>query len=812
MHRRKSSRDEDDAHDIVKSSAVTSVSFPDSDTDSSRTRVNSSPTHPPHINGHARPNVPSHPPSSAGPYRTAFVPARSPSLPTPNGHAANGIGRAPTSPLNNRTSPSHARTLSHSLTPTYIHSLNQPYGSPHGSAAHGLALNGHTSSAHSRTRSISTPFSPPISSPLASSFPPQSQSIPSLPTSAPPTKQSFPSFAASMAFPETEEIPPPVQAPGSPKIGSGRRHARLHSRNLSIFFPRPGSLPTNSIAEDGAQEVEVHVEDIEAPVSTIPSAESNVSFPRSSRQPPTPLGAGFTFGARAPPGELPVPTAMSRSSSTGSESHSRRGHHHKHSMSHNFFSFLEPGANGHSHQGEEELHTQPTLTPVSPWTPISPFPNSATSMSPNPSPMSSVGTDLPPQTGDVPHSHRMPIKYVDDRPVGLTGGGPKVVGVLQFVLGASLWVTGQQIGSLSSTGLGYWAVFDAFGIGIGVWGGKHLSQPINAASSIDKERIRRPYGNARVETVLMFAQAVYLMFSSVYVCKETVEHLLLSAGAGAGVGGGVGSGGHSEGHHHHHGGGEEHGVFVGIDFPIFLTILTVFTILLNGAVYRNHFKLLHITGNRIPSLGSTIRSVTRLFSRQFGTSYAHEYDEPPTSLTGELLSNPYICSPLLFAAALLCVALGVDGSQHQMCDLGLACLITVITFNVAYKASVVLGTVLLQTSPPRSSSAGGQMDAFLRVIKEIERHPQVIHLTPPHIWQLTPSHATSLSLSSSSTSSPSAESLVVTLELHVRDSLGDDDVLRLTRWAWEKCVSSLRARGQDSGVGDAEVTVGVVRG
>lgn len=61
----------------------------------------------------------------------------------------------------------------------------------------------------------------------------------------------------------------------------------------------------------------------------------------------------------------------------------------------------------------------------------------------------------------------------------------------------------------------------------------------------------------------MFAQAVYLMFSSVYVCKETVEHLLLSAGAGAGVGGGVGSGGHSEGHHHHHGGGEEHGVFVG---------------------------------------------------------------------------------------------------------------------------------------------------------------------------------------------------------------------------------------------------------
>jgi hypothetical protein len=45
--------------------------------------------------------------------------------------------------------------------------------------------------------------------------------------------------------------------------------------------------------------------------------------------------------------------------------------------------------------------------------------------------------------------------------------------------------------------------------------------------------------NARVETVLMFAQVVYLMFASVYVCKETVEHVLLS--------------GSGEGHHHHHG-------------------------------------------------------------------------------------------------------------------------------------------------------------------------------------------------------------------------------------------------------------------
>jgi hypothetical protein len=33
-----------------------------------------------------------------------------------------------------------------------------------------------------------------------------------------------------------------------------------------------------------------------------------------------------------------------------------------------------------------------------------------------------------------------------------------------------------------------------------------------------------PNKNAHMGTVAMFAQCVYLMFSSVYVCKETVEH------------------------------------------------------------------------------------------------------------------------------------------------------------------------------------------------------------------------------------------------------------------------------------------------
>lgn len=40
---------------------------------------------------------------------------------------------------------------------------------------------------------------------------------------------------------------------------------------------------------------------------------------------------------------------------------------------------------------------------------------------------------------------------------------------------------------------------------------------------------------------MLFAQAVYLMFSAVYICKETIEHLLLAAGSS----------------HHHHAGDDD---------------------------------------------------------------------------------------------------------------------------------------------------------------------------------------------------------------------------------------------------------------
>ena len=78
----------------------------------------------------------------------------------------------------------------------------------------------------------------------------------------------------------------------------------------------------------------------------------------------------------------------------------------------------------------------------------------------------------------------------------------------------------------------------------------------------------------------------------------------------------------------------------------------------------------------------------------------------------------------------------------------------------------------------------------------------MLHLPPPHVWQLTPSTATK-------------QTLVVTLELHVRKDLDDDDVLKLSKWAWDRCACGLRpgrnALRLPEGV-VPEVTIGIVKG
>ncbi|RPD61636.1 hypothetical protein L226DRAFT_552504 [Lentinus tigrinus ALCF2SS1-7] len=723
MHRRRSSKDEDEdvptfpGSQSPPATAPLSQGFSLNDSPpkengglappSSRSRVTSTP---PSIT--VSQSFPSHP-ASAGPYRTTFGAPRPPSL--------------------NGASPSFVHTNGRHQPPAMRQSFSLP--APNNS--------------HSRTRSISGPFSPITPSPLSSSFPPQQLAMP------PTTK-----LSASHTAPE---LISPID--NTPKAVPPRRHSRIHSRNLSVYFPRPGSLPATTIAEDGAQELDF----------SSPPPDEGVPIPSASPGPgQRTFREGFTFGARPPSSGSPMSPAQPSSAGAA-----RRGHHHKHSLSHNFFSFLEPG--GQSNPAD--LHTQPTPVPVSPWAPISPFPSSQSMSSTDGEKVAANGRST---TATKPRA-KSPIGKIR----ASTAISPIAVGAAawQFVLGAWLWITGQQVGSLSCTGLGYWVVFDAFGVALGQVLPSYLASPSMRAE------MRRPYGNVRIETVMTFAQSVYLIFTSVYVCKETVEHLLLSSG---------------EGHHHHH--GDESASVFGIEFPIGLLFITLLSLLSTTVFFHNNAKLVSTAGNRIPSLASMLPTRSRY--RASALAY-------PAALNN-LLTNPYALAPVCFTLSVLFTATSLPLRQHQTFDLLLAGVETVVTFNIAYRAAVALGAVLLQTSPARGL-AGGRMEAFLRAMREIERHPLVLHLPAPHIWQLTPSLAVSdADTVSPYASTPSAldkaqgpaQSLVVTLELHVRHDIEDAEVLRLTRWASERCVHALHfgTRGGEGGEGEAEVTVGIVKG
>jgi hypothetical protein len=89
-----------------------------------------------------------------------------------------------------------------------------------------------------------------------------------------------------------------------------------------------------------------------------------------------------------------------------------------------------------------------------------------------------------------------------------------------------------------------------------------------------------------------------------------------------------------------------------------------------------------------------------------------------------------VCS--LFSFSLLrwyltIFVLGLVSEQHRVADLILASLIAILTFKVAYQASLVLGTVLLQTSPRRGLS-NGKMEAFLRAMREVNDSPLLFYL------------------------------------------------------------------------------------
>lgn len=87
----------------------------------------------------------------------------------------------------------------------------------------------------------------------------------------------------------------------------------------------------------------------------------------------------------------------------------------------------------------------------------------------------------------------------------------------------------------------------------------------------------------------MFAQSVYLIFSAVYICKEAVEHFLLSAGEDT----------HHHGDHHHHANRQVSPQYLyrntnqhhSVGLPFLLAVSTLFSLVMSALAFENHAKL-----------------------------------------------------------------------------------------------------------------------------------------------------------------------------------------------------------------------------
>ena len=136
---------------------------------------------------------------------------------------------------------------------------------------------------------------------------------------------------------------------------------------------------------------------------------------------------------------------------------------HKHSLSHNFFSFLDP------------TQTNPALASnKSPTSPLSPRTAQRPMNTPHKVPMLLPAPDI---TSSPTLSPLPPSKNTAQ--TQMLGS----FAALEFLIGAGLWVEGQMSGWRCLAGLGYLVVFDAMGVGVQLIGKREVWS-----------NIRRPYG------------------------------------------------------------------------------------------------------------------------------------------------------------------------------------------------------------------------------------------------------------------------------------------------------------------------------
>lgn len=97
-------------------------------------------------------------------------------------------------------------------------------------------------------------------------------------------------------------------------------------------------------------------------------------------------------------------------------------------------------------------------------------------------------------------------------------------------------------------------------------------------------------------------------------------------------------------------------------------------------------------------------------------------------------------------------------------------------------------------------------------VEQIENHASVVFLPTPHIWQLNPhpppaptllTKPSSFGRKSFSQAAPTSRDptvTVITLNVQVKPECTDEEILRLTNWARERCLNALSSGSSSSPV------------
>lgn len=258
--------------------------------------------------------------------------------------------------------------------------------------------------------------------------------------------------------------------------GEAGEEERMHARNLSAFFPDPSKQYTPEEVEiqkrheatrrRAQQQQQAASAGGAGATAHKPGAANGWSFTRSKgKQAAQELTSNDT--------EIGLPKLMPPASPTP-QLPNRRGYHHRHSLSHNFFNFLDPAAEDEAGGGTAAKRLDTPQPSSSPFINGAQTPRLDSSSSFPILPAPSVGRRVSETSTLASLSSSMYLSIS--------------LGLAEIGVGMALWMQGQKSSMLGLTGVGYLVVFDAIGLLLGV------SDKIMAASSGGLSSARLPFG------------------------------------------------------------------------------------------------------------------------------------------------------------------------------------------------------------------------------------------------------------------------------------------------------------------------------